>query len=172
MSATIRTATPADADGIASVHVRAWQAAYRDFLPEAVRDGFPLERRQAMWRLILEDTAPDLRVWVVEDGEDVIGFAAVGVSRDDGAPDGTGELYSIYLDPDRIGAGVGLTLMEHATQHLRSRFQRATLWTFRDNERARRFYEQAGWTFDGSEQAIEIGDFQAIEVRYVVEFKT
>jgi ribosomal protein S18 acetylase RimI-like enzyme len=176
-SATIRAATVDDADAIAAVHDRAWQVAYRDILPEVARQGYPLERQQAIWRRNLEDTAPELRVWVVEQAERVIGFVAIGSSRDDGASggstatgSGTGELYSIYLEPAQIGTGVGLMLMEHATQHLRSRFQRATLWTFRENEHARRFYERAGWTADGSEQAIEIGDFEAVEVRYAIEF--
>lgn len=169
MSATIRIAFPLDADDIASVHVRSWRVAYRDLLPEGARDGFPLERRQAMWRRIIADTAPHQTVWVAEDGDRVIGFANAGGSRDDGAPAGTGEVYSMYVDPDDAGTGVGLMLMEHATQYLRTRFQRATLWTFRDNAPARQFYEQAGWTFDGSEQAIAIGDFQAIEVRYAIE---
>ncbi|HJM76074.1 MAG TPA: hypothetical protein QGI71_09500 [Dehalococcoidia bacterium] len=40
----------------------------------------------------------------------------------------------------------------------------------RDNVRARRFYEVAGWSPDGLEQRIDFGGFEAIKVRYAVKF--
>ena len=42
----------------------------------------------------------------------------------------------------------------------------------RDNARARHFYEAAGWAPDGVEQPLDLGGYEAIEVRYVVEFRT
>ncbi len=44
----LRPATPEDADAVARVHVRSWQAAYRSLLPDAYLDGLrPEERAQA-----------------------------------------------------------------------------------------------------------------------------
>jgi RimJ/RimL family protein N-acetyltransferase len=41
-----------------------------------------------------------------------------------------------------------------------------TLWVLRDNERARRFYERAGWSFDGTEKEDVVAGATVTEVRY------
>jgi RimJ/RimL family protein N-acetyltransferase len=40
------------------------------------------------------------------------------------------------------------------------------LWVFRDNARARRFYEKAGFTADGAEERSELGGAVLHDVRY------
>ncbi len=40
------------------------------------------------------------------------------------------------------------------------------LWVLEDNPRARRFYEAAGWTLDGTRRPIEIFGIEVPEVRY------
>src|SRR3972149_5458465 len=58
-----------------------------------------------------------------------VGFAVTGPSQDADADERTGELYAIYLDPDRFGRGIGKRLLEHAIGDLRGRGVRtATLW--------------------------------------------
>ena len=41
----VRRAEPADARGIAEVHTRTWQAAYRHVFPAEVLDGLDVEER-------------------------------------------------------------------------------------------------------------------------------
>jgi hypothetical protein len=43
----VRPATPDDADAIASVHVRSWQAAYRGIVPDAMLDALSIQRGPA-----------------------------------------------------------------------------------------------------------------------------
>ena len=43
--------------------------------------------------------------------------------------------------------------------------QPVILWAFKENKRARRFYEKHGFRWDGSERASEFDG--ALEVRYV-----
>ena len=43
--------------------------------------------------------------------------------------------------------------------------QRVSLWAFKDNTRARRFYEKHGFSWDGTERISEFDG--ALEVRYV-----
>ena len=42
----------------------------------------------------------------------------------------------------------------------------ATLWVLTGNKRARRFYEQHGWTADGAQKTDWRGDVRLDEVRY------
>lgn len=50
---------------------------------------------------------------------------------------------------------------------IRSRSQsRATLWVLETNERARRFYEIAGWLPDGATKTEMRGSVELREVRY------
>jgi len=78
----------------------------------------------------------------------VCGFVAVGPSRDTDAV-GEGELYALYVDPDRWGAGFGRELIAVGEEAMRDLgFRDAGLWVLEANRRARRFYELAGWTLD------------------------
>ena len=44
---TVRDAQPRDAAEVADVHVRSWQAAYRDLFPDDYLDGLRVEDRMA-----------------------------------------------------------------------------------------------------------------------------
>ena len=156
----IRRATVADARGIAEVHTRTWQAAYRHAFPDELLDGLDVDEREEGWRQHVVD--PEAAVFVAdEDG--VVGFLAVGPSRD---PDCDGELYGIYVAPEVWGKGAGPALMEAGLDHLRSKFSEAILWVLEDNPRARRFYEKHGWALDGTTKRGEHLGVETAEVRY------
>jgi len=168
MGLKIRLASPSDTGAIASIHVRCWQHAYRGFVPDAVLNALSVAAHEQLWRHGLESGAAESRVWIAKDRGHALGFCATGSSRDDGSTAGTGEVGAIYLEPDRIGTGVGRALFEHAVNDLLERgFHAATLWVLlRDNRLARRFYEVAGWQPDGAQQASSRGGPGLIEIRY------
>lgn len=160
----IRPGTTADADGIAEVHVRSWQAAYRDLLPAEFLDGLSVERSAATWTRVL--ATPDTVTVAVADGE-VVGFVNHVACRDEGATPDVGEITTIYVAPEWLGHGYGRALMEAALAALRAAgYREATLWVLEGNDRARRFYEASGWRPDGAEKDDTIGDQPVIEVRY------
>jgi len=106
----------------------------------------------------------------VEEGAGPVGFAVTGPSEDADAGERTAELYAIYLDPERLGTGTGRRLLEHAVEDLRSRgFRTATLWVLETNERARCFYEAAGWAHDGTVTSERVDCEMRPTVRYRVE---
>ena len=93
-----------------------------------------------------------------------VGFVAVGLSRDSG---GDGELYAIYVLPEQWGTGVGRALIEAGEERLRELGHgHASLWVLEANPRARRFYEAAGWSTDGTTRPIEIFGILVPEIRY------
>lgn len=137
----IRRATTDDVEEIANVYERAFATlAYLPVLHTLD------EHRYWFARQLAEHEA-----WVWdEDG--VRGFS---VLTED-------ELLYLYLDVGWTGRGIGSALLDHAKERRPGGF---TLWTFQQNEGARRFYERHGLTaieFTGGERNEE----QMPDVRY------
>jgi ribosomal protein S18 acetylase RimI-like enzyme len=149
----VRSAEIDDARQIATVHVDAWRAAYRDLLPEAVLRQFAANRERS-WREILSgesEASPTLVA--VDQAERVAGFCALSTpSRDDDADERTAEIAATYVEPSRWRAGIGSALLEAALGRLSERgYEQVTLWVFGANERARSFYQTFGFEPDGRE---------------------
>jgi len=125
----LRRAAPADADTIASLYLRSFRATY----------AFPLAHTDddvhawARTRLVTETEA-----WVAAEdaaaaGEGLVGFMSLT----------PGWLEQLYVDPDRLGQGIGRQLLDLAKERQPDEL---LLWTFQVNDRARRFYERNGFT--------------------------
>jgi RimJ/RimL family protein N-acetyltransferase len=152
----IRPGTPEDAEAVARVHVRTWQAAYAGVLPDEVLSQLSIEQRAALWR-----RQPPL---VAEENAGIVGFVSVGASRDG---DADGELYAIYVDPGRWGTGIGRELLAAGESRLRELgYRDVILWVLAQNPRARRFYELAGWQPDGARRDSALVAGSVPEVRY------
>lgn len=151
----IRKAVLSDAHAVATVHVRSWQHAYKGLVPDSVLDDLSIEQRRSMW----ERAIPSSDVWVALADDEIVGFATVGPSRE---PDAANELYAIYLLPSAWGTGLARPLAEAALGDK----QDVALWVFRDNPRARRFYERLGFVADGQEKTETMGSAELAEVRY------
>ncbi|GAB04709.1 GNAT family N-acetyltransferase [Gordonia amarae] len=154
MSVIVRTAIRADAWAIARVRVDAWRVAYRGLIADAVLDGMDAERegrvRTDRWSERMADNRN--RQFVAVDGDEIVGWAAVGPGTDDDRP-GSGELHAMYALPGVWSRGVGHALMCAAEQALREAgFVTAHLWVLDGNERAASFYERHGWHEDGAEK--------------------
>ena len=168
----VRPATLQDAKAIATVHVHSWQSVYRGLMPDDLLDTLSVERRAAAWRSIMQADVGWNALLVLEDGEGIEGFAHVCAARFAGAPLQTGEITALYLEPASWGRGAGRALMDAAVQCLAAAgFADAILWVLAGNERARRFYEAAGWTCDGAEKSERVGDVGGtsatiVETRY------
>jgi GNAT superfamily N-acetyltransferase len=74
-------------------------------------------------------------------------------------------VYAIYVREAVAGTGVGRAMFAAAEQALGTLgFDTGVLWVLEANERARRFYEAAGWRADGA-RATE--SFEALELPVV-----
>jgi ribosomal protein S18 acetylase RimI-like enzyme len=146
----VRRSKPDDADAIAAVHVRSWEAAYRGLVPERWFAERTLQRRTTMWRELLRE-AEHTRVFVACLEGTIVGFCgAVTPSRDDDAGERTAEIAALYVDPDHWSAGAGHALVTTTLVNLAGGLWReVTLWVFEANDRGRGFYVGLGFEPDG-----------------------
>ncbi len=147
----IRDAQPGDAHDIAVVHVESWRVAYRGLLPDNVLASLSVTDRERTWSKILVGRPPRSAVLLAMQDAAIVGFVAVGPARDPMAASDAGELYAIYLRPDRHRCGIGTHLHRAAIDRLGTLgFEHATLWVLEGNEPAIRFYHRNGWAADGA----------------------
>lgn len=153
MPVAIRVARPEDARAIAEVHVEGWRWAYRGLVPDAYLDGLDVDARERMWAEGLGRSSVAWACFVAEDGGRVVGFVACGPPEPGHAqaPPAAGEVYALYVRQDVQGTGVGRALFGQAVAALAERgFRTSVLWVLEANFLARRFYERAGWSWDGA----------------------
>lgn len=120
----LRRATIADAEGVADVWLRSFEAA----LP-TVRRAHSDEDVRGWIRHVL---IPTQETWVAEADGEVVGMMALQERW----------LEQLYLCPSWHGRGVGDEFIEVAKSRRPNGLE---LWTFQVNERARRFYERHGF---------------------------
>jgi ribosomal protein S18 acetylase RimI-like enzyme len=165
----IREATEHDARAISEVRVRTWQEAYRDILPTNFLNDLSVDAGEKRWLELLRKPAPDRRTLVAESAGQVVGFVIAGVLRGESPQPVIGEVYAIYVLPDHWGQGVGRGLLSRAeTELIEQGYREAMLWVLADNQRARTFYERAGWHADGGTKRDTFGGREVTEVRYRV----
>ncbi len=163
----IRLAAPDDAQRSADIHGRSWMFAYGDIVGKDL-----IERYNARWPFVWEkmiENNTDTH-YVITENNTTVGFLSINPSRDADAPDGMFELTGLYLDPDHIGKGYGKQAMEWAKHEASARgYTAMSLWVLDQNNRAKRFYEKAGFIPDGSKKNSGLGDTQ--EERYIWKTK-
>jgi ribosomal protein S18 acetylase RimI-like enzyme len=161
----IRAATPADAEGMARLHVDAWRSAYRHIFPASFLDGLSYEMRAQRWRDRLAEFGPQQFTLVAVDEGAVLGLAGGGPERD-GMPGYDGEIYAVYVAPAHQRCGIGRQLMAACARQLAAdRFRAALLWVLEENHRARAFYAALGGQPIGRKEAV-IGETPVVEVAY------
>ena len=167
----VRDATPADADTLGELHVTTWRHAYRELLDAGYLAGISADEQARTWRERLEiPPGLDHFTLVAVDARralaPVLGFATGGGSRDADRK-GYGEIYALYVSPERWRSGVGRALITTGRRRLEAGgFTGANLWVLEGNAAARAFYERLGWCPDGTRREITLGPSTLIELRH------
>ena len=141
---TIRPASVADAEAIASLHAASWQIAYRGILRDDFLAGPVLANRRELWSTRFLGLPPQDQIIVVDDcAGEIRGFACAFLNAD---PDWGALLDNLHVAPNLKGKGLGRVLMsEIATRVLgHNSGSRLHLWAYERNLGARRFYERLG----------------------------
>lgn len=154
---TLREAAVADAVAIETVRLATWRVAYADLLPTAYLAGMSVDTYAPRMARRLAEPVPGQAILVAEHASEIIGFASTGPNREEPRlPAATGELYAIYVAPDRQGTGAGRALHSAALTRLRAAgFTTATLRVLAGNGPARAFYERYGWRPDAVVEPFE-----------------
>ncbi|OED52275.1 GNAT family N-acetyltransferase [Aliivibrio fischeri] len=116
-------------------------------MPQSFIESYTLEKRRKLWSNIIKRSLAE--VLVADCDEGLVGFLCFGQPK---ALNGTEvyELSSIYIAPDKIGAGIGQTLYNECERVLRLlKAQKVSLWALDSNKRALKFYTKQGFTPTG-----------------------
>lgn len=151
----IRKAEAGDAAVIADIQVRAWRVAYQGLMPPETLAGLKVETGVELWTRLL--TKPH-RTLVAEGVEgSVAGYCSVVPDRQGG--DGVAEIAALYVSPEQWRQGCGRRLCGTAlAAAVADGFTAMALWVLRGNVRAISFYEQMGFSPDGTTQVERLGD--------------
>jgi ribosomal protein S18 acetylase RimI-like enzyme len=167
LTAAVRPMRAADCGRVAEIRVRGWRYAYRGLVPQPYLDALSAAEDAGRHRARLGRVDGGTVDLVAEAGGRVVGWASHGPCRDGGSAAGDAELYALYVDPDHLGTGAGRALLlECVRQGTALGRSRMFLWVLKENTRARRFYERAGFRADGAEEPFEAGGALVPEVRY------
>lgn len=159
---SVRTARPPDVPAVAHVQAAVWREAYGDLVDPEVRDAFLPEAFEPTWRESLKSPPSPLhRLLVATEGQQVVGFAAIGPLTTDTedlsdpqnatANRSDGEIYALGVDPANRRHGNGSRLLNAAVDTLRAGdFESVTTWALADDESVRAFLTAAGLQPDGA----------------------
>jgi ribosomal protein S18 acetylase RimI-like enzyme len=146
--ATVRQAQVEDARRIAEIYVASWRSTYAGILPDRILLNMSADIQEARWwRHALTRPRPDHMILVVEDdAQQVVGFGSAGPSRrgDDTAE---GEIYTLYVEDEHHGRGLGRDLLLALGEALQRRgMESLVIWVLKENP-ARFFYQDHGGTY-------------------------
>ncbi|MHB8962992.1 MAG: GNAT family N-acetyltransferase [Saccharofermentanales bacterium] len=164
MDLIIRKAVPEDAFCMAEILTKSWMSAYKTIIPmDDLLQYTNVERRLAMFRQHLAD--PKENYYLALSNDVPCGLFFFGDSRDDDLAD-YGEIVAFYLLEEYWGSGFGREMMAYALHIMQSmKYTDVCLWVFKENTRARKFYEKCGFVCDGAKKISKFGN-STIEVRY------
>lgn len=149
---TVRNARFEDMAFAAEIMVTSFRTAFAEFVSRPTIDACT---NPDNCRAMLESIYQEGKMHFLMGGEQ--GFLC-WQETDDGA-----EIVAIHSLPESWGTGLGHDMLTEALKQIGGR--PVYLWAFKENARARRFYEKNGFHWDGSERVSEFDS--ALEVRYV-----
>jgi ribosomal protein S18 acetylase RimI-like enzyme len=175
MRMNLRRATSADVPDIAIVNVDTFQATQRGIVPDSVLKNLDVGKAADRFQRLLSRDDLQAFIYVAEVNGAVIGYAMAGLAREH-VPGYIGELYGIYILPPYHRSGIGRQLVQAvANELMHAGVPSMYVLVFKENTRARRFYESLGGQFL-FERTITLGDEDVPEVGYgwrtLIEFGT
>lgn len=125
--------------------------------PNQILSALGVDRRARQWESSIRSGS--VRTLVAESQGSILGFVTCAATRDeDDDPSRVAEIQAIYVDPAAWGNGIGQRLVASTTAELSDKsYEQLTLWVLKENQRACRFYERAGFSLDGKTKVETIG---------------
>lgn len=149
---SVRIANFEDMAVAADIMITSFRTAFSDFVSEETMDSCT---NPANCRNMLESIYRESSMHFLMGGNQ--GFLCWQETED------SAEILAIHSLPESWGTGLGHAMLMEAIKQIGER--PLCLWAFKENARARRFYEKYGFRRDGAERVSEFDG--ALEVRYV-----
>lgn len=170
MNISIKKLKYSDSDLIFSaslIHALSWKRAYSEIVPKSYLDNLEDSHWVKYFTEGLENK--NFEVSVLFKNETPVGVITYG-KNDHKDMNGFGEIRSLYIHPDHYSKGYGAKLIDYALKALTELgLNKAYLFTFENNYRARKFYERLGFTYRGRESSFDIDGTTFYDVKYIIE---
>jgi GNAT superfamily N-acetyltransferase len=157
--ASVRPATPEDAQVLARIQATVWGRVHGGTLPDELIEAVGSTEAAERWRVaIAEPPSPRHRVLTALSGTTVVGFAALAPASDpDTVPRLDAELLALCVDPAAGGAGHGSRLVNAAADVARNDgFHHLHAWLAAAESDLRAFLGGAGWVDDGATRSLDL----------------
>lgn len=163
----IRDATAQDALLISRIIACSWRGAYQGLIDPVYLSRLPDEYWLPTMRSWL--SSGRLYGYIAEDNGTPVGCVIYGRGRDEDHAD-WGEIVSLYVLPERMGCGVGSSLLSAAMEALLADgYARVYLWCIAGNNRAEAFYQRHGFRPTDDRVKYRIGSGNVTDIRFVWE---
>ena len=130
-------------EAIARLHAYSWQVHYRGIFSDNYLDHEVVEERMMVWQRRFEKPSKDQYVVLANDQDLLCGFGCIFLNHDQQY----GSLVdNLHVHPDWQHKGIGKRLMNHCVGRISELDHpfKMYLWVLKENNRARKFYEQMG----------------------------
>ena len=148
MEAIIRKVQQGDANALAYIQTESWKAAFTGILDaETLAKCTNIDWATAMYQRLLDEDKGNGYILSVDGKPHCIAYWD---AARDAELAGKAELICIHSLPENWHRGYGSRMMDRVLQDIREAgYAEAVLWVFRDNLRARAFYEAKGFSSTG-----------------------
>jgi predicted N-acetyltransferase YhbS len=157
LALSIRVARPKDAAEVARIYIESWHDTYPAVLSRQMLCAMTPQGQTARWNAAIRAQKRE-NVLVAEDAKaGLVAMASLGPARDKSLGY-DGEVYTLYVDPNYFGRGVGKTLLQGCFVALAQRGHTScVIWAHAKNN-ARFFYETMGGHAVAERTARMMGD--------------
>ncbi len=145
----VRRAVPVDAEFIGAIRVAAWQAAYREFMPEDYLGSLDPGANLDSLRASLQSEASPFVLRIAEIEGEPIAFSILGKPRYE-ADRSVAELWALNTHPAHWRKGAGQRLVRRALLDAKENgCSSVELWCIQGNMVAQNLYEACGFSRSG-----------------------
>lgn len=157
----IRRVQANDANTLAYIQTESWKSAFKNILSKEELDKYTnIDRAIELYNMILSKNIGNGFILTIDENPHCIAYW--DKSRDEEIEE-YAEIICIHSLCNNWGKGYGSKMMDYILRDIKNNgFTKVMLWVFKENNRARKFYENHGFVL--TEKSKKFSD--AIEVMY------
>ena len=157
----IRKVKVDDANTLAFIQTESWKSAFNRILSKEDLDRYTdVNRAITLYSKLLNENIGNCFILTIDENTHCIAYW--DKTRND-EMEGYSEIICIHSLCDNWGKGYGTEMMNHILSDIKnSGFNKVMLWVFKENHRARKFYEKHGFVLTEKSKNFS----NAIEVMY------